>query len=569
MDPQIQKKSTKFSIKKAVIISLLGLIILSLALSCFFAFKVLGYDKVYKAVYINDINISGMTKEEAKDLLKKNYQDAAKDKALTIISHDSKSKKVSFSDLNVVYNIDDAVNKAYSIGRTGNIFDRLSEIINTGNKEKKIDILYTFDKNKASDILDKLNEETLIPLKEARLSFLQDKVLLISGHSGKSIDKEATLKKVDASIKLCKADTIEVTTIVNAPKKIDVEDYYERINRDPVNASFKADGKTYELKPHVVGTSIDKTALADIINDLGNKEDTEKVLPVTFTNPKITLNNLDAKLFKDTLSTSYTTFNTNSVNNKNRGINIKLAASKINGILLAPGDVFSFNTIVGQRTAKGGYQMAQTYVAGEVVDDIGGGICQVSTTLYNAVLLSDLQVLERTNHYFKVTYVPLGLDAAVSYPNPDFRFKNNTNWPIKIEATVTNNSRIDFKLRGTKEVNKEVIMSQKTVKVLDIPIKYVDDPKLPAGTEVVLEYGSTGAIVDTYKTVKIDNKIVSQSKIHTSYYHPHTKKIKRGTKKDPNVKASPTSKASPAPTSLVGTPARVDDAANAPAPPAA
>lgn len=571
MDPQIQNKSNKFSIKKAVIISLLGLIILSLAFTCFSVFRVLDYDKIYKAIYINGINAGGMTKEEITDLLKRNYQDAIKDKALTIKSHDNKSGIIPFSDINVVYDIEETVNKAYGIGRTGSIINRLSEILKASNNEKKVDIIYTFDQKKASDILEKLHKETLKPLKEADLLIQQDKIILISGHSGKSMDKEATLKKIDESIKLCKADTIEAPTIVTAPKKISVEEYYKRISHDAVDATFKSEGKTYALKPHSVGTSIDKTTLANIINEMENKEDAQKVLPVIFTQPKVTLNDLDGKLFKDTLATSYTTFSTNTEETRNRSVNIKLAASKINGLLLGPGDVFSFNDIVGERTSEGGYQEAPTYVAGKVVDGIGGGICQVSTTLYNAVLFSDLQVLARTNHYFPVSYVPLGRDAAVSYGGVDLKFKNNTGWPLKIEVSVSNN-RIDFKLRGTKEsVNKQVIINTTTTKVLDVPTKYIDDPKSPVGTEKVLKTGSPGSIVDTYKVVKIDNKVVSEAKIHTSYYHPHEKEISRGTRKDPNAKVSPTSKASPTPTSQgitptnavdIGSPATVDDTNN-------
>lgn len=531
MDPEIQKKAVKFSIKKIVLFTVLAVIILSLSFVCYSTYNVLSYDKVYKGVYINGQNVAGMRLDELKSLLKNSYQDSIKGKELTIKCKDA-VEKITFSDLNVSYDVSSTAEDAYNVGRKGNIFERISKVIKTGNSNSKFDVDYSFDKKRAGDILEELNKKISVDVKEAELSIQENKVTIRSGHHGEKIDTDATLKLIDESIKASKGGTIEAPLLVTPPDKIDTEDIYTKINRDVADAVFKTNGKTFEFKPHQVGRSIDKAALVSIADELDKTEDTEKVLPVTFTKPKVTVDELKNNLFKDTLASSSTSFNTVGTNNANRGVNIRLAMKNINGVILGPGDVFSFNDIVGERTAEAGYQEAHTYVGGKVVDGIGGGICQVSTTLYNSVLFTDLSVTERTNHYFPVHYVKLGRDAAVSFGTVDFKFKNTSKWPVKIEGWVTDNNRINFRILGTKETpNKEIIITHKTLKTLYYETKYINDPKLKEGETRVNTEGDNGSIVETYKTVKVNNKVVSETKLHTSYYHPLTREVVRGTKK--------------------------------------
>ncbi|MGE4549257.1 MAG: VanW family protein [Intestinibacillus sp.] len=118
----------------------------------------------------------------------------------------------------------------------------------------------------------------------------------------------------------------------------------------------------------------------------------------------------------------------------NRNTNIRLAAGMINGTVLQPGEVFDFNKIVGQRTAANGYKIASVYSGGEVVDGLGGGICQVSSTLFNAALLANMQITTRSSHGLRVHYLPAGRDATVSWGGPEFRFKNSNTYPVKVTA---------------------------------------------------------------------------------------------------------------------------------------
>ena len=169
-------------------------------------------------------------------------------------------------------------------------------------------------------------------------------------------------------------------------------------------------------------------------------------IPFYSSEPAVKADDLSAKLFNATLGSYATSYGGSSAN---RAANVANAAGKINDTVLAPGDVFSFNTTVGKRSTANGFYTAPEYANGQTVMGVGGGTCQVSTTLYNAVLYSDLSIVSRLNHMFAVGYAPLGQDATVTDSGIDFKFSNNTDYPIKIVAT-TSGGRITVSILGTQ-----------------------------------------------------------------------------------------------------------------------
>ncbi len=527
-------KNNKTGIKKIVKVSVLTLIILSAMFAGLSLYSVLNYDRIYNGVFVGGFNAGGLTRDELTKSLNTNYSKSIKDKEL-ILKYNDKVEKISVNDINFKYQIDKAVDDAYNIARSGNIFKRVYDVFKTGKDKRVIEMAYTYNKDQLEKAIEDLNKIVSNPVKNHELKFLDDKVILKTGHIGDSIDKTATYKLLEESLKKAVFKTIDVPSIKTNPEKIDVEKLYNEISIKPENAQFIAEGKTYKIKKEVPGRSIDKSVLASIISEVQESYNTEKVLPVIFSKPDITSSDVQNNLFKDTLSTFTTRFSTGNTNDANRGVNIRLAVSKINGKILAPGDVFSFNDTVGERTAAGGYKEAHTYVAGQIVDGIGGGICQVSTTLYNAVLLSDLDVVRRSNHQFTVSYVPFGRDAAVSFPDLDLKFKNSTKWPLKIVCYVTNSNVINFSLVGKNDTpTKQVIINTKTIKTIEPTVKNINDPTMYVGTTSVVKSGGNGYVIDTYKIVKVDNKVIKDSKIHTSSYRPLTREVKVGTKKLPN-----------------------------------
>ena len=182
-------------------------------------------------------------------------------------------------------------------------------------------------------------------------------------------------------------------------------------------------------------TGVDfQESVETVKEQIASEKKSEYEVPLKYTPANVTVNDLGQDAFPDQLATTSTVY----VNNANRTTNLRLAANKINGTVLMPGETFSYNTIVGERTIAAGYRNAAIYENGQVVDGLGGGICQVSSTLYNSVLKTNLEIVERTNHMFLTTYSPGGLDATVAYGSLDFKFKNNRSYPIKIAASVEN-----------------------------------------------------------------------------------------------------------------------------------
>lgn len=235
---------------------------------------------------------------------------------------------------------------------------------------------------------------------------------------------------------------------------------------------------------------------------------------VEFTEPTISMSDFQNKLFADTLSTKTTSFNASLIG---RTTNVKLACDFTNNIILNPGDEYSYNKSVGPRTYERGFKDATVYVAGTTEDGVGGGICQVSSTIYSAVLHADLEISERHNHSYMVTYVPFGEDATVVYGSKDFKFVNNTDYPIKLRVTY-GKSTMTVSIIGTKTSDKKVEMSTKKLSSTPFKVVYKTDPSFPIDTTSVKNNGYTGYVTETYRLVYENGVLVSNTFENKSVY---------------------------------------------------
>jgi len=202
---------------------------------------------------------------------------------------------------------------------------------------------------------------------------------------------------------------------------------------------------------------------------------------------------------------------------KSRCSNIQLASSKINGAVLLPGDRLSFNGTVGRRTPAAGFQIAGVFKNGKHDFDVGGGICQVSTTLYNAALLADLKIVHRYNHSMPVAYVPLGRDATVDYGALDLELENNTDKPIAV-ASEYHPGKLIFRILGTKQPGLDVKIESTGASSWSAGVQLVSDPTLAPGAKKVVDKGASGKQVTTYRNVYIDGKLVRRETLGTSTY---------------------------------------------------
>ncbi len=305
-----------------------------------------------------------------------------------------------------------------------------------------------------------------------------------------------------------------------------VEEIVASVNRPPANsqiAAFDFDRRTFTFTDEQVGVAIDADALYEkVIESLNNgaKGAVVTAEPV-LTQPTVTKAQLTSS-FK--MVAAYTTTTTSD---KNRNNNIDLACKAINGTALMPGETFSFNAATGQRTVEKGYREAGAIAAGQSIEEVGGGICQVSSTLFNAVVRADLEIVSRSPHAWPSTYVNRGEDATVNWPNLDFKFKNNKSTPVFI-ITYYNDRKCSAEIWGLSLGEGVTIdLKSEVVKTMEPPstVNYVNNINLPYGTSKETVKARTGYVVDTYKIWYENGQEIKREKLHTSTYKSYQRTV--------------------------------------------
>lgn len=238
--------------------------------------------------------------------------------------------------------------------------------------------------------------------------------------------------------------------------------------------------------------------------------------------PTVSTEELQACMFRDVLGT----FTTKCAGPWGRHQNIKLASAAINGKIYNPGEEFWYNSTVGQRTAARGYQEAGVYEAGRTTTGIGGGICQVSSTLYYAVLLSDLDIVLRYCHMFNPGYMPIGCDATVSWGGPDFAFRNSRDYPIKIVTSYNDDTNeLTCTIMGTKVDDHYVVMTNAVLASYDYQTVYQESPDVAPGEEVIDQYGHTGYHVRTWRNIYDGDGSLLSSRVEADSHYDVGNKI--------------------------------------------
>ena len=500
--------------------------------SFFIIHTILNSPAVYRGVTVDGLDVSGYTRDELRAYLDSYYGKLREDVRFTVFAEDFQVS-VTAAQLDARIDTELLVEKAMAAGREGSPLTRLEEILRLRQTSYDIPLSAAFDQAMLGDFIQKVYESGNIPVVPYELNISDSKVVLYTGTPGREVDTGALQEDLSAAVLTLRSASIQVIFKEIKPLVPELSPMLDQINQDAADAQFVKISRTeYTITPHVIGRWVDPMYLAKLLSGLNSDnpgEPREIELPLTITTPYVTEESLKASLFRDDLSTFATRFNQNSENNRNRAVNIGLASKSIDGTLLLPGETFSFNEVVGPRTTAKGYKIAHVFVAGQIQDGTGGGICQVSTTLYNAALRANLEVLERHNHMFTVGYVPLGTDAAVSYGYADLVFKNTTSSPLKIRAIVTEDNRMIFSLLGTNaEPGIHVKLVTELIKTVSPPVEYREDWGLPNGTVIVEDEGQSGAIVDTYIKVYNGESLIKEVKLGRSVYQAIPRKLIRG-----------------------------------------
>ena len=510
MKRQRKKEKVKGSKKKILIIvcSVIGALII-LAGAAIAALN--PGNRIARGVRVEGISVGGKTVDAAKELITPE-KDFKGQKFVVKDSVSNAKADISADDIALRYDIDKTLEEAYKIGRGEGLINDAAKLVRL--IFSPIDVQYSYDCDKAA--LDKALYDFGVSVngeqKNYELEFGEGVVNIKQGASGQSEDVQ---ELEDAFFEAVKNGEKEVTVTleVKNPPEPDVKSIYDELYIEPQDATYEIVNGKLKVTPEVLGREIDKDEAQKQIEKIKNGE--VATLKLINLEPKVTEASINADLFGTVLgkySTSYAT------STKNRSDNVELAASKINGIILMPDEEFSYNNAVGKRTSANGFKEAPVFENGETVQGMGGGVCQVSSTLYSAVLYADLPVLERKSHSLTVSYVPKGQDATVAYGSIDFRFKNNTKGPIKISAK-TGGKVIEISIWGAKpEKEKKVEVISTVVGTTAPTVEEITDPNMKLGERKVISNGKTGYTVNTVRKVYENGKEVKSEKMPASKY---------------------------------------------------
>ena len=427
---------SKHTKKHKSVISIFGIFILVLIIIAlivvggFTVFNMFNTNIVY-GVSIKGVDVSGLSPSDAKYQLDNYFKSKIPEEIK--VKHGDFEASISLSQMDVSFDTKAASDSAFKVARTGNIFENNLGVLATMFEHVNIEPSISLDEDALSKNLQDMSAQLPDAVVQSSYYIEGNELLITSGKEGNIVDVENTIEAIKNSISnfSCADNPVDIVVKPQSPEAIDVEKIYNEVKKDPIDAYYTTN--PFSVFPSENGRdfniSLDE-AKALVISE----QKDEYSIPLKVTYPKVTTNMIGTEAFPDLLASYSTRYSTAD---KNRSTNLILAGRKINGTVIMPGEVFSYNKVVGARTIAAGYKEAPMYVAGKVVDGVGGGICQISSTLYNAALYSNLEIVQRTNHQFVSSYVPISRDATVAYGVLDFQFKNNRNYPIKIACSVS------------------------------------------------------------------------------------------------------------------------------------
>lgn len=422
------------------------------------------YDLVFaKHVYVNDLSIGGLTKEEAYEKISDSLSTFNEVHFLTLANKD-KQIDLPLKAFKPTDDLDEVLDKAFKEGHEGNVFKR-----------------YLASKNTA---LDNTHYEVLSHYNLA-----------------------------------------EIESVLNTQA--------ETFNIAPIDASIKRENRKFYITPEINGYALDSKATAESVYEVLNSE-VDQPMPIQVVMKEVKASVIATELEKaQTPLASFSTAYNNADLDRNQ--NLALAASKINATL-NPGETFSLGSKLEPITPSAGYKASKVIVNGKLEEGIGGGVCQIASTLYNAVLLSDVEIVTRANHSLPVAYVPLGRDATYASELIDFKFKNNSSYPLFIESYCENNKIIVnvFGHESLKLPYDEIKFSSELIKTIESPATtYVKDETLYEDQKIQEVRPLEGKTVKLYRLMYKNNELVHKELVNTSYYKARGEVIKVGTKPRP------------------------------------
>lgn len=489
----------------------------------------MGYTFLYSGIHhgmrAGTIPIGGMSQREAKACIDDKAEEKLSGQSVELSIYDQ-TYPIAVESVTDGLDSKETAQAAYDYTHTGGFWERMGHTLQALFAHHTIPLTVTISHDELAARLDEISAEAMTEPVNPTWSIDGDTMTVDRGKEGVDFNRSVVDEAVTEKIRTLDFTPYEVSVEVKAQEAIDMTKIKAEADTEPKNATVdKTDGKT--IVPSVDGVSVDAEAAQKIVD--ASEQQTYSI-PITRTPAKINAEALSAVLFRDTLGSASTSYRSSS---SDRATNVRLSTEHCNGIILNPGDTFSYNDAVGERTAARGFKEAGAYSNGETVQEVGGGVCQPSSTLYMAVLRADLEVVQRQNHSYVSSYTPLGEDATVSWGGPDFKFRNNTDYPVKIIADPSDRTVL-FKILGTNVTGKTVKTDREIVATYSPQTIQKEDSSLPAGTSKVKQSAHTGYKVKVYKNIT-ENGQTTRVLANTSTYRKTDKIILVGTKQSGNA----------------------------------
>ena len=518
-DIEHQKKLKSFLL---LLIPLFIFAILVGILSTVFALINRDNETIFSGISVQGIDVSNLTIDEAKKKVSSIIGNHISEEIS--LQHNDFQTVILPEQFGVSFDVDSAVEQAYSIGKSDSLIKNNYTILSLLLKNYNISPSINYDEDLLNSLIDSINAQLPDRVVNSGYSIDGTNLIITSGKDGILISSSDLKDEILSFLNdiSSKNETINIPVNNVGAEPINLDAIYKDIFKLPVDASYTTNPYVVYPSSNGLDFAISMEEAKAIISD----QQDEYTIPLKITYPNVTTNQIGNEAFPDLLSQFSTSFTSSGYNRSN---NIILSSAKLNGLVLMPGEEFSYNQAVGQRTRAAGFREAGAYSNGKVVQEVGGGICQVSSTLYNAVLYANLEIVERTNHYFNPGYVKAGLDATVSWGGPDFRFRNNRNYPIRI-VTDTSGKKLKVYIYGLKtDDDCTVVLDPRYISSVPYKTTYQNDASLATGETRVVSSGSNGCKTATYKYVYDKNgTLISSECISRETYSPHNKVVAVG-----------------------------------------
>lgn len=416
-------------------------------------------NRIYSGITVNEeIDLSGLTKEEAEKVLIEKLENKMLEKNL-IIKVEEKEYSISYEDLDAAFDIKKTVEKAFGYGKGLSVLDRYKKI--TADNGVDYGVEFSYDNHVLDAFINRIKDEYNMECIEPTLTMVKSGEFKVTPEQiGKKLN-ESKLKELMLS----------------------------NINGEVEEISIKIDA------------------------------------PVIFEEPTMReelLRSIDSKIAE--AKTSYKT------SGEARSFNVDLATRTMSHTLILPGERFSFNKVVGERSVERGYKTSKVIINNKLVDGVGGGVCQVSTTLYHAVMKTGLGFYERLNHSLPSSYSELGQDATVAWGAIDYQFTNTFDYPIYVEGYTKDKEVFVNIYSNSSLAGKDYVMVSEIVKVIEPTTKRVEDPEMYIGDEEQVRRPIKGYVVEVYRELRENGEVVSRELISTDKYQVVNEEIKVGTK---------------------------------------